>query len=788
MIPPKIQKLSLESDTKVSTTFRPLCCLLIRTRDARFGLLSFSLLIWLCVGQAVCVRGREITRRVAGHTLSEWAEQLSAENETIRLRAAKTMGVFGAAATPALSQMLLHDDASVRYWAASHLGDIGPQANAAKPNLQQLLGDDSPAVRMAAAYALCRTEGVDSRIDVLVEALRHPERGMGCCAAEMLGRIGPPARPALPAMQAAFQWHDDRQNSGDYHVRCATQNAIRKIEADKTLIEHRRPKTRGNYRRRPNPSDEARPDVGTVSGNRLNILYISCEDISPNLGCYGDKYASTPNLDQLAREGARFTQAFTPAGVCAVVRSGIITGMYPISIGSQHMRSRIVPPVGVKCFSEYLRQAGYFCTNKLKTDYQFEPPLTAWDRQGSEHHDWRDRADRQPFFSVINLTVSHESQIRHSETVHAQVLANLRPEQRHDLHRAAEFLPPIYPNTPEARKDWAWYQDNISEMDRQVGEILGRLDEDGLADDTVVIFWSDHGRGLPRGKRWIYESGVHIPMIIRWPGEIEPGTVRDDLVSTQDLPPTTMSIAGLKPKSYMHGRVIVGSEVGPAPEFLFFHRDRMDEAYDLMRGCRDKRLKYIRNYEPEKPYAQHIDYMDRMPTLVDLRRLNADGKLNDAQKVFFQTSKPVEELYDIVTDPHEIDNLANMPEYEQQLAKMRREVNHWQERIGDMGLLPEPIMMQRMRPGARYQTTAKPDIRVETDGVADRAAVSISCRTDGASIAYTFGAYAIGDKPGPDAAWKLYAGTLSVAPGVKITAKACRPGYLDSPAVTSTIP
>ena len=171
------------------------------------------------------------------------------------------------------------------------------------------------------------------------------------------------------------------------------------------------------------------------------------------------------------------------------------------------MRSRVELPDGVRCFTEYLRAAGYFCTNKSKTDYQFDPPPTAWDRQGNNHNDWRDRAAGQPFFAVINLTISHESQVRHGEKTHAAVLDQLSPDQRHQPDEAAKHLPPIYPNTPEARKDWAWYSDNISEMDRQAGQILQQLDEDGLADNTIVVFWSDHGRGLPRGKRWIYDSG-----------------------------------------------------------------------------------------------------------------------------------------------------------------------------------------------------------------------------------------------------------------------------------------
>ncbi len=241
--------------------------------------------------------------------------------------------------------------------------------------------------------------------------------------------------------------------------------------------------------------------------DRPNIVWISCEDISPNLGCYGDPHAITPTLDRLASEGVRFDRAFTPAGVCAVVRSGIITGMYPPSIGSQHMRSRIVPPAEVKAFPELLRSAGYFTTNRSKTDYQFEPTPSIWDRQGNQHQDWRERPDPdQPFFSVINLTVSHESQIRHGEQRHAEVIETIGVENQQDPIAVADTLPEYLPNTPATRKNWAWYHDNITLMDKMAGEVLQRLEQDGLADTTLVVFWSDHGMGMPRGKRWIYDE------------------------------------------------------------------------------------------------------------------------------------------------------------------------------------------------------------------------------------------------------------------------------------------
>ncbi|MFK7821892.1 MAG: sulfatase [Planctomycetaceae bacterium] len=510
-----------------------------------------------------------------------------------------------------------------------------------------------------------------------------------------------------------------------------------------------------------------------VAADRPNILWISCEDISPNLGCYGDPHASTPNLDKLATEGARFTRAFTHAPVCAIVRSGIITGVYPVSIGSQHMRSNIVPPPHIRCFTEYLRADGYFCTNRSKTDYQFTPPTTAWDRQGDTHSDWRERGNKdQPFFSVVNLKCSHESQIRHSEAVHKRMLANLKPEQRHDPDKCASTMPKYLPDTPAARKNWAWYHDNISEMDRQAGELLQRLEDDGLADNTIVVFWSDHGMGLPRGKRWPYDSGTHVPVIVRWPGTINAGSVREDLVTTMDFPTTMLSLAGLEVPDYMHGRVFLGDETEPAPKHLFFHRDRMDEALEMIRAVRDNRFRYIRNFESEKPYAQGIDYMDEMPAMQDWRRLNYEGKLTGGQKNWFAREKPVEELYDLETDPHELNNLATNPAQADRLNEFRRALSDWQVAVRDTGLIPEPVLMHSMRPKGKKQRTA--DVQIQQTN-SDANGVSLTCDTPGASIAY-----AIVDRNGKPENWSLYVKPVSVPKGSKLVTKACRIGFRDS--------
>ena len=510
--------------------------------------------------------------------------------------------------------------------------------------------------------------------------------------------------------------------------------------------------------------------ASAAPAERPNILWITCEDTSPDLGCYGDSEARTPNLDRLASEGARFQNAFSVAGVCAPSRSGIITGMYPSSIGTHHMRSQGVPPPYVKCFTEYLRAAGYFCTNNVKTDYNFAAPLTAWDQSSNRAH-WRNRGKGQPFFSVFNIVTTHESRIRVSAEEFAELTRRLRPEDRHDPARAK--LPPYYPDTPVVRRDWANYYDLVTAMDLQAADLLKQLDDDGLASNTVVFFYGDHGRGLPRAKRWIYDSGVRVPLIVRWPGKIKPGTVRADLVSLIDLAPALLSIAGLPIPRHLQGQPFLGDAPSKPREHVFFIRDRMDETYDMMRGVRTARFKYIRNYQPGKPYAQYIHYMDQMPTLREWRRLNAEGKLEGPQKLFFAPEKPEEELYDVVNDPHEISNLAGSAEHRNTLAQLRAVQERWMEQIKDLGKMKEADLQERMRPGGKWATTA--EVKIDPPGGSFTGPVKITmrCPTEGASIAWT-------TDTGPGAHWKLYAGEFSLPASAVLRAKACRLGYLDS--------
>ena len=516
-----------------------------------------------------------------------------------------------------------------------------------------------------------------------------------------------------------------------------------------------------------------------------NILWIVAEDHGPHHRSYGDAYAVTPNLDRLAAEGARFTRAFAVTPVCAPARSGIITGMYPTSIGSHHMRSTAVPPPHVKGFTERLRAAGYFTTNNAKTDYNFSPwlptetrravreaPLGLWDQNG-EHAHWRNRAPGQPFFSVFNLGASHEGQVRMPDDRFAERTAGLTPAARHDP--AAAPLPPYYPDVPEVRRDIARYYDLVTVMDAEAGEILAALEADGLAGDTVVFFYGDHGWGLPRGKRWVYDSGLRVPLLVRWPGRIEPGTVRGDLVSFIDFAPTLLSLARVTVPAHMQGRVFLGEDAAPEPEHLFFTRDRMDETYDRIRAVRDHRYKYIRNFAPELPYAQRIAYMDLMPTMQVWRRLAAADELVGPQRHFMAGTKPAEELYDTETDPHEVLNLAGEPAHTERLARMRAALDGWIATTGDLGEIPEIDLVRRFRPEGVYQTAAPPKADPPGGMFHYPPTVELTCPTAGATIEYT-------TEPGEAPHWRLYAGPFRMLDW-ELRFRCGRLGYFDSETV-----
>ena len=531
--------------------------------------------------------------------------------------------------------------------------------------------------------------------------------------------------------------------------------------------------------------------VAASPPRRPNIVWISNEDMSPHLGAYGDAVARTPVLDRLAKESVRYTRAFTTAPVCAPSRAAIITGMYQTAIGAQHMRTTedrvpelpgpylAVPPFYVKAFPEYLRAAGYYTTNRAKTDYQFGVPFTIWDEVGNAAH-WRHRPDKsQPFFSVFNLLVTHESQIFPSSPARKDKPLITDPKELQ--------VPPYYPDTPLVRQELARMYDNIADMDGQVGEILKQLEDDGLAEDTIVFYWSDHGDGVPRSKRSLYDSGLRVPLMIRWPtslgSTIPPGSVRDELVSFIDLAPTVLALAGVEIPAHLQGRVLVGPKAGSAPPFVFAARDRMDIEYDMMRSARDGRFLYIRNFSPELPYAGHIIYRNQSDIMQEWFRLQAAGKLTGPAALWMRTHRPAEELYDTTADPHQIHDLSADPSHRATLARMRGAVTEWMARIGDQGLINEAEMIQRMWPGGVQPETAQPYIvpRRETGDPSRPASMKIAGPTEmviyvptqGASVGYT-------TEDGPAAKWRLYTGPILVDRPMTLRAKAIRYGYKES--------
>jgi len=431
---------------------------------------------------------------------------------------------------------------------------------------------------------------------------------------------------------------------------------------------------------------------------RPNILWITCEDISPNLGCYGDRYAITPNLDRLAAAGVRYTNAFGITGVCAPNRSCLITGVYPCSLGSQDMRCTVTLPDAVKCFPEHLRKAGYYCTNNAKTDYNFAVPRAAWDECSRQGH-WRNRPAGQPFFAVFNIEVSHESQIRVPEAQYRKNTARLTPPQRHDPAQAP--VPPFHPDTPEVRRDWARYYDNITAMDYRAGDLLQELQADGLAEDTIVFFFGDNGAGMPGVKKWVWEGGLHVPLLIRFPEKYRqwapaaPGAACDRLVSFVDFGPTVLSLAGVTIPAAMQGTAFLGPSAGLPRQYVHGMRDRMAERFDTVRVVRDARFQYVRNFQPHLSWSQFVSYTEEMPTMKVWRQLAEQGRLTGPAARYFAGTKPVEELYDTADDPHQIRNLATDPSYGRTLDRLRTECFRWMRAVRDVGLLPEQERLAR---------------------------------------------------------------------------------------------
>ena len=506
---------------------------------------------------------------------------------------------------------------------------------------------------------------------------------------------------------------------------------------------------------------------------RPNILWIVAEDLSPIIPPFGDQTVETPYLSRLSQEGVRYTNVFSTSGVCAPSRAAIATGMYQNHIGAHHMRTRsvidegpeglipyeAVPPPYMKMQSQYFREAGYYTTNNAKEDYQFRAPVTAWDESSSQAH-WRNRDLGQPFFSVFNLGITHESQIWRQADAPSLVSKDL------DVP-----VPPYLPTTEISLNDIRQVYSNIVSMDKQVGRILNQLEEDSLVEDTIIFFYSDHGGPLPRQKRLLYDSGIEVPLIIRFPNKWRAGETDDQLVSFVDFKSTTLSLAGIRPPSYSDGRAFLGKFVEtPRRNYIHAAADRFDNEYDTIRAVRDSRFKYLRNYNLDKPYYLPLPYREQMPIMQELLRLNEQGQLNQNQAQWFRHQKPREELFDIENDPHELQNLAEDPAYSDKLIELRVELDSWLSGFKDLGFKPEDELIKELWPGGTQPITKPPSIFLRNGKV------QISSDTPGANIAFQIIPY----EAALDESWRVYTGPFKLGSTNRLVAVAHRIGYLPS--------
>jgi len=421
----------------------------------------------------------------------------------------------------------------------------------------------------------------------------------------------------------------------------------------------------------------------SVAQDLPNILWITSEDNSALLGCYGDEFATTPNLDKLASEGFLYTHAYANAPVCAPARNTIISGIYANSGGHSNMRSHYPRGQHVEFLAEAMRRLGYYATNSVKTDYNTNVDKEIWDECSSEAH-YKNAPQGKPWFAIFNTTISHESKI------HQQLPLS---ELNHDPKKVP--IAPYHPRTADMEHDWAQYYDRVQQMDDFVGQRLEELEASGMADNTIVIYYADHGGVLARSKRYLYETGTHVPFIVRipekykkfWPAE-KPNSKVDRLISFVDLYPTMLNLVGSKIPEQLQGKIFLGEKLGPDPQYAYMFRDRMDEWYDMSRAVRSKKYRYIHNYMPHRIYGLPIEYLFRAKSLQSWKAAYENGECNEIQSVYWST-KPVEELYDTENDPWEVNNLAKDPKYSNILKEMRKANRDWILKIKDTGFMPE---------------------------------------------------------------------------------------------------
>jgi arylsulfatase A-like enzyme len=526
-----------------------------------------------------------------------------------------------------------------------------------------------------------------------------------------------------------------------------------------------------------------------------NILLLMAEDMSARVAAFGDSVAVTPNLDALAAQSVRYTNTFTAAGVCAPSRAAHILGMHQISTGTQHMRSSSrlegsyysVPPENAKAYPELLRSAGYYTYTDHKLDYQFSTPFansgptTIWDLEGGVASDWSKRAQGQPFFGFINFPVTHESgvfsplgKMPHSG-IHFLMQVMRWYSQDEPVAKRVDpqdiVVPPYYPDTKTVRTDMARHYDNIADMDAEVGAILRQLEAAGLADSTIVIWTTDHGDGLPRGKRELFDSGIKVPMIIRWPEAfrpegVKPGAVDERLISFVDLGPTILSLAGVPVPAIMQGHDFAALDAASNP-YIYASRDRIDELMDRQRAVRDTRYKYIRSWYPNLSGGTDLTFRDNIDMVREMRAMYDAGKLNAVQQQWYQPPGK-ERLFDLESDPFEIHDVSGEPHYQHVLQRMRGEMDAWLARAGDWSDEPESAMVARFEPGGERQVTPAPTLSLE------EGALVITPAAAGHSLEYRI----------DDGRWQLYIGPVIVNRNSEIEARAVRYGWKESVSVS----
>ena len=491
-----------------------------------------------------------------------------------------------------------------------------------------------------------------------------------------------------------------------------------------------------------------------------NIVWLVAEDISPALGCYGDTLAITPNIDAIAKKGVLFQRAYATAPICAPARSCLVTGLYATSMGTQHLRSEVPFSNSLRTLPEHLAKAGYFTSNRNKTDYNFDPN-GRWEHWSGSLAPWRQRKANQPFFSFINVGPSHEGSVNNVAR-YKEIAAKLEGSNLTDPDGVT--VPPYYPDTEATREVWAHYYNVLRALDANVGQVMDSLEQDGLLENTIIFFFGDHGFGMPRYKRWLYRTGLQVPLLIQVPAAYqhlsiaEAGRQTDRLVSFVDFAPTVLSLAGLSPVREMEGMPFLGEDLLPERRFVFAARDRADDMYEMSRAVVGQGYIYIRHYMPHLPPIQSgFIYGNQKPAFKALREAKLSGLNNEEQDKLW-LAKPTEEMYDLRTDPQELNNIVGHEDLQETRAELRAELGAWMKEKKDLGLLPEAEYMIRSANTSPYDYARSTAYEIEAIHAAaelvgsnDKEAIEAALQHKDAGVRY-WGVMAVRNLPNLDPA------------------------------------